>query len=70
MKRFLVTIALVFGLSFMALAAEDANGTWKATLTTPNGAMTNTFVLKIDGDKVTGSISSDMMVQLQQYHHG
>ena len=54
-------MALVLGLSVMGMAAEDATGTWKATLETPNGSAVNTFVLKVDGDKVTGTISSDMM---------
>src|ERR1700722_11998446 len=61
MKKIIVMLTLVLGLSAIAVAAEDASGTWKATLETPNGAMTNTFVLKVDGDKLTGSISSDMM---------
>ena len=34
MKRLLVTIALVLGLGFMAFAAEDPAGTWKATMET------------------------------------
>jgi hypothetical protein len=32
-------------------------GTWKATVETPNGAMENTFTLKVDGDKLTGTIT-------------
>jgi len=60
MKQLFVMIA-VLGLSVMAVAAEDATGTWKATLETPNGSQVNTFVLKMDGGKVTGTISSDMM---------
>jgi hypothetical protein len=61
MKQFLVMLIAVMGLSVMAVAAEDATGTWKATFETPNGSQVNTFVFKMDGSKVTGTISSDMM---------
>jgi hypothetical protein len=61
MRKALVLILAVCGLAFMAMAAEDAAGTWKATLDTPNGPAENTFVLKVDGSTVTGTISSAMM---------
>ena len=61
MKQLVVILMAVLGLGVMALAAEDATGTWKATLETPNGSQVNTFILKMDGSKVTGTISSDMM---------
>jgi hypothetical protein len=56
MKRLLILLA-VFALS--ALAA-DVTGTWKATAEGPNGAMERTFVLKVDGDKLTGETTSSM----------
>ena len=56
----MITIA-VFGLGFMAMAAENAAGTWKAKLETPNGPGEATFVLKVDGSKVTGTVSDQMM---------
>jgi hypothetical protein len=49
-------LALMAVCSLAALAA-DASGTWKATVETPNGAMENTFTLKVDGDKLTGTIT-------------
>jgi hypothetical protein len=49
-------LALMAVCSLGALAA-DASGTWKATVETPNGAMENTFTLKVDGDKLTGTIT-------------
>jgi len=63
MKKIFVILTLVLGLSGMAMAAEDATGTWKATLDTPNGPMVNTFALKADGAKLTGSVTSEMGVQ-------
>lgn len=65
MKKMIAIVTLVLGFSFMALAAEDATGNWKATIDTPNGAQTQTFALKADGDKVTGTIGSDMLGNLQ-----
>jgi hypothetical protein len=61
MRRIFVMIIAVCGLAFMAIAAEDAAGTWKATLDTPNGPAENTFVLKVDGDKIAGTVTSGMM---------
>jgi len=61
MKQLFVVLIAVLGLSAMAVAAEDATGTWKATFETPNGSQVNTFVFKMDGSAVTGTISSEMM---------
>lgn len=36
-------------------------GTWKGTAETPNGTIERTFVFKVDGDKLTGETSSEMM---------
>lgn len=46
----------------MALCAwgADVTGTWKGSIETPNGTMENTFVLKADGGKLTGSVESQM----------
>jgi hypothetical protein len=60
MRKALVMIIAVCGLASMVMA-EDATGTWKATLDTPNGAEETTIVLKAEGDKVTGAVSSGML---------
>ena len=57
MKRLLPALA-IFTLS--ALAA-DITGTWKGTAETPNGTITRTFQFKVDGTKLTGETSSEMM---------
>jgi len=57
MKRFLVLMAL----SAMAAFAADVAGTWKAAVETPNGSFENTFVFKVDGAKLTGTSSNQMM---------
>jgi hypothetical protein len=57
MKRLLILMAV---LAAAALAA-DVTGTWKATSEGPNGTMERTFVLKVEGTKLTGETTSSMM---------
>lgn len=44
----------------MAAFAADVTGTWKASMDTPNGAMEFTYVLKADGNAITGSMQTPM----------
>src|SRR5258708_17609220 len=66
MKRILnpliqTTVALVFALGVAAHAADkkaDPTGTWKWSFTTQNGQTRETTAkLKVEGDKLTGSVS-------------
>ena len=57
MKR----LALILTMFAMAAAAADLSGTWKATAEGPNGAMERTFVFKVDGAKLTGETTSEML---------
>lgn len=41
----------------LTASAADVAGTWKGSMDTPNGTMENTFVFKMDGDKLTGTVS-------------
>jgi hypothetical protein len=45
----------------MTASAADITGTWKGTAETPNGTIERTFLFKVDGAKVTGETSSQMM---------
>lgn len=56
--KWLLTLMAVFAL---AASASDVTGTWKGTAETPNGTIERTFVFKVDGDKLTGETSSQMM---------
>jgi len=58
MRSFLI-IALVLMSTLMVYAA-DIDGTWKGTMETPMGAMENTITLQADGDKLNGSVKTDM----------
>src|SRR5450759_201727 len=53
-------LALMAVCAIVALAA-DASGTWKASVETPNGTMENTFTFKVEGDKLTGTITMGQM---------
>ena len=57
MKSLLIMVVL-FALT---VSAADISGTWKGTAETPNGAVERTFVFKVDGDKLTGDTTSEMM---------
>jgi hypothetical protein len=49
---------LLFLLAVLALTASaaDISGTWKGTIETPGGSFENTFVLKAEGAKLTGTL--------------
>ena len=56
--RRLLWIPLAWILSVAVAAAADVSGKWKAEFTTPDGtARTNTFTLKADGSKLTGTVA-------------
>jgi hypothetical protein len=40
----------------VASAADVVTGTWKGTVETPGGTFENTFVLKADGNTLTGTL--------------
>lgn len=52
MRRLLI---LMLALA-LAASAADVSGTWKGTIETPGGAFENTFVLKAEGAKLTGTL--------------
>lgn len=59
--RKLLTAALLFALTSVAALAADFNGKWTAEVPSrQGGTMTNTFNFKVDGDKLTGTMSSQM----------
>jgi len=58
MMKWLLLMAAVFAFS---ASAADVSGTWKGTADTPNGKSERTFVFNVDGNKVTGETTSQMM---------
>jgi hypothetical protein len=58
MTRFLMVLGLV-GLSSAIGIAAGIDGSWVASFKTPDGVTRqNTFMFKVDGDKLTGTVSS------------
>jgi hypothetical protein len=57
MVKWLLVLMAMFTL---AASAADVTGTWKASTETPNGTMESTFVFKVDGAKLTGTVSNPM----------
>ena len=57
MKRLLVSLIL----SAVMACAADVAGTWKGTAEGPQGALERTFVFKVDGSKLTGETTSEML---------
>ena len=55
------SICVIFALGLLARAEDkkvDPTGTWKWSITTPNGqTRESTLKLKLDGEKLTGTIS-------------
>jgi len=56
--KWLLAIMAVFALTAFA---ADVNGTWKASIETPNGTMETTFVFKVEEGKVTGTATMGQM---------
>ncbi len=57
MTKWFLTLIAAFALT---ASAADVAGTWKSSMETPNGTMEQTYTFKVDGDKLTGTVSSQM----------
>ena len=57
-----MTVALVSLLVAVPMQAQDVDivGKWETTRETPRGTMTSTFTFEVDGDKLTGTVGSQM----------
>ena len=58
-------LAALFAVFAMTAAAADIAGVWKAMVDTPNGAMESTLDLKVQGTKLTGTVTSSQMPSAQ-----
>jgi hypothetical protein len=57
--RFLLPLMLVVAIAAPASAQTGVAGSWTLTFQTPNGAREANAVMNVDGDNLTGIISSD-----------
>jgi len=56
--KWLVIVAAAFA---AVASAADISGTWKGTAEMQGNAIARTFVFKVDGSKLTGETTSEMM---------
>lgn len=59
MKKLLFTVLIAF-FTFSISYGQGINGNWKTTLESPQGNLELTFTYKVDGTKLTGTVSSPM----------
>jgi len=57
MTKWLLALIAAFALT---ASAADVAGTWKASVETPNGTFESTFAFKVDGAKLTGTVTGQM----------
>ena len=57
--RLLLSLAFVFTLASAPFAQSGVEGSWTLTFQTPNGAREASAVMKVDGSKLIGTISSE-----------
>jgi hypothetical protein len=57
MKSKFLTAAAASLLLAVSSFAADISGKWTAEMQGPQGAMTTTFTFKVEGDKLTGTVS-------------
>jgi hypothetical protein len=57
MKRLLITMIVLT----IAAFAADISGNWKGTAEGPQGNLERSFVFKVDGTKLTGETTSEML---------
>ncbi|MGI8991138.1 MAG: hypothetical protein ACR2I2_16365 [Bryobacteraceae bacterium] len=61
MKNLTLAVIALLGMFAFAASAADATGKWTAEMPGRDGnTMTATFDLKADGDKLTGTVSTQM----------
>ena len=54
-------LVIMAALSVAAASAADISGTWKGTAENQGQTIERTFVFKVDGTKLTGETTSEMM---------
>jgi len=60
MKKVLISTMLLFFCSTLVFASSKVEGKWKTTIETDNGPFTFYAEFTVKGDKITGTLSSDM----------
>ncbi len=53
----LAVVTMLGSLGLLAATQQDLNGAWSLSFNTPNGVIDASATFKVDGEKVTGTIS-------------
>jgi hypothetical protein len=64
MKIRMLAMGLIASLAALPALAADIDGKWNASVDTPQGALALVFEFKAEGEKLSGTISNDMMGNL------
>ena len=59
MKKILLTVFIAL-IAIVVTNAEGISGKWKSSFESGQGAMELTFNFKVDGEKLTGKVTSEM----------
>jgi hypothetical protein len=59
MKKWLFAFVVILLGTFVSMAS-GIDGKWKATMKGPDGSMEIVFVFKVDGNKLTGTVTTPM----------
>lgn len=59
MKKVFLTVFIAL-FAIVASNAKGIEGKWKTTIESPQGSMELTYTFKVDGENLTGTISTDM----------
>ena len=59
MKTRIIVLAMLVAALVLTASAADVTGQWKTSFMTPMGPEHYTFTFKVEGDKVTGTATSD-----------
>lgn len=60
MRVLMLSLAAVLSASMFVSAQSPVAGTWSLSFNTPNGTRESEAVFKVDGETLTGTLTSDM----------
>jgi hypothetical protein len=58
LRRAVLPALLILLSATLTLAADDLNGRWEGSMSTPNGDFALTFNFKVDGKTLTGTVET------------
>lgn len=62
LKKTTVSLSLILFVALIAVAADKITGTWIGKFVTDNDESASTYILKAEGETLTGNVSSELGV--------